>query len=630
MNPYFQTPNTQEEWNQAIISDGLHLKWHEEVERPEAYPHSQLSKMMASFQDKRDLLSADIDTKTELAANGDLAAEADVEVYWRLDKFIQLIQKEIEFRQNNVYVRSPIGTTYYVDPANGNDANTGTGTGSGDAWATIRKFVEGARSAGDICIVRRDTTNMSDGTLTTATPDGQVYNPIILEADYDDTWGDFTSSAQTYTIAAGSKTATASATITGISVGDWIYVQGDDARLHCLEVSSVSGTTLSFYLPYKGNNFGSGKTLTVMGPNPVNGSTLTGDGIYFNTAIWWIVRGIHSKGAYANGCWYFANARTILQNCIGEATGLNGNAGLNMASYTGLKVSNFRTKGGHNGNSINLGHNNGFVVLEHIDVDGTKSGTAEILRGIYAQAVGMMNTTFKDIHIRNVGNGVGIDFAVTANLGTTRCKNITFDNNSAGDVKVGYTFNAGQLTSVVIEDYNGVKGDTRMFSGNGPAELDSPWCQTDTGVSRAGGAAAALKVIPSTGMGGDHFMGGYPLVGEQVSNSIVKGVPVYLTAGSKTVSFYFKTASTADWTSNPTANEFYIEVEYLADSSNVTNSLKRSTGTLNFTGSTDWQALSASFTTGQAGLAYIKLIYSKTKEASVSNIFWFDPHIEIS
>jgi len=638
MNPYFQTPNTQEEWNQAIILDGLHLKWHEEAERPETYPHSQLSKMLASFQSKKDLLSADIDSRTELAANGDLAAEADVESYWRLDKFIQLIEKEIEFRQNNVYTRSPIGTTYYVDPGSGNDGNAGTSTGA--AWATIRQFIEGARSAGDICIVRRDATNMSDATFTTATVDGDISNPIICEADYDDAWGDFASSAQTYTIAVGGKSATASASITGISAGDWIYVSGDDARLHCLEVKSVSGSTLNFYLAYRGNNAGSGKSLTVMGPSPVNGSTSTGDLMYFNTALYWVLRGIHSKGAYGGGAYLFTNSRIDILNCTGEGTKTGTQDGaFTTGSYAMLNFRNFRALGGNLANTVELGHSNGSVVMDNCDIDGTGQGTYNMIRGIYAQAQALGAVTISNVHIHDVGNsngsdidrgGVGMDLEISTTLGTVRCKNVTFDNNSTGDIEVEYNDSSGEIVTAIFEDYGGTKGDTRMFSGNGPGERDSPWGQTDFTVARPGGAENSLKVTPSTNIGGGWTQGGYPLVGEHVSNMISKGTPIYLAAGTHTIKFYFKTENTTDWTANPTADELYIEAEFLSDASSVVTELKRSTDTLDFTSSTDWQSISIQVTTAQDGLVYLKMPYSKTKEASKTNIFWFDPHIEIS
>jgi hypothetical protein len=140
-------------------------------------------------------------------------------------------------------------------------------------FATLVPYTENARVAGDIGTLRRGTTaTYDDATDLTHTSDGAIGNPIVIEADFDDVWSDFANSAQTFTPVFGSKTMQASATITGISVGDWIYnlTDGDDPRLYSYEVAAVSGTTLTLHLPFKGST-GSTKTLKVMPAAPVWG-----------------------------------------------------------------------------------------------------------------------------------------------------------------------------------------------------------------------------------------------------------------------------------------------------------------------------------------------------------------------
>ena len=635
MNPIFTAPTNQADWNAAIISEGVHIKWHEESSRPQKYPASQLSAMLASYQSKKARMEGEISSRITAANGGDMLAEADVEIYWRLDKFIQVISKEIEFREAGTFERSPVGTTYYIDPANGDDGADGL-TSTGDAtngpWATIRKFMEGARAAGDVGICRRDITDMSDGTRLTATVDGDIFNPIIIEADYDDTWSDFADSAQTYTVAAGAKTMAASATITGVSVGDWVYVSGEDSRLHCLEVKAVSGTTLTFHLPYVGLSSGAGKTLVVMGPNPTHGSTPTADLIYFNTSYYWVFRGFHVKGAYGQGAMLFSNARVFLENIVlqGTHSGTQG-GGMKTQSYAVLKFRNFRFLGGNNSEVVELAHNNGVVIFDHGEIDGAGQGSSPMLRGIFVGSTALQNIYMSDVYVHGVANGIGIEIEASATLGTLKAKNVTFSDNSAGDVEVQYQESVGELTSIIFEDYNGIKGNTKFFSGNGPAEIDSPWAETDTGVVRSGGAAASLKVTPSISIGGDWDLGGYPILGDQCSNLVTKGIPIYFPdAGTKTVKFYFKTANTTDWTANPTAEELYIEVEHLVHSSNVSTSIKRSSETLDFINSTEWQSISVSLTVGQSGLAYVRILYSKTKESAKSNVFYFDPYIDMS
>src|SRR3990167_11518289 len=147
------------------------------------------------------------------------------DMIWMVAKRKQTIgrlEKEIELRRANKVNRTSeiLGTRYYIDCINGNNANAGTGTTSATAWADIDQFMENARSAGDIATVRRGGTGCGSGTgassTTNLTPTsaGSVNNPIVLMADYDNAWGDFTTSDQTYTVTFGTTTMTASAAIT--------------------------------------------------------------------------------------------------------------------------------------------------------------------------------------------------------------------------------------------------------------------------------------------------------------------------------------------------------------------------------------------------------------------------------
>jgi len=42
----FTPPSTNDEWNSLIINEGLHVKWHNEAERPDKYASSQLQAML--------------------------------------------------------------------------------------------------------------------------------------------------------------------------------------------------------------------------------------------------------------------------------------------------------------------------------------------------------------------------------------------------------------------------------------------------------------------------------------------------------------------------------------------------------------------------------------------------------
>ena len=122
--------------------------------------------------------------------------------------------------------QSASATAYYVNFASSTPSCTG-GTATTTAWNNLDCFTESARSAGDIVFVRRNlatTTGISDLNFTS---DGTIENPIIISADNDNLWNDASTTAQTYTVAVATSTFTASATITGVQVGDWVYVTGD-------------------------------------------------------------------------------------------------------------------------------------------------------------------------------------------------------------------------------------------------------------------------------------------------------------------------------------------------------------------------------------------------------------------
>lgn len=84
--------------------------------------------------------------------------------------------------------------------------------------------------------------------------------------------------------------------------------------------------------------------------------------------------------------------------------------------------------------------------------------------------------------------------------------------------------------------------------------------------------------------------------------------------------------STAGWTENPTAKELWVECYYWNFPTGGTKyrTVTRSTGTVNFTGSTAWQSLSVSCQPTNAGILYLRAYYAKTKESGKMNEFYVD------
>ena len=104
----------------------------------------------------------------------------------------------------------------------------------------------------------------------------------------------------------------------------------------------------------------------------------------------------------------------------------------------------------------------------------------------------------------------------------------------------------------------------------------------------------------------------------------------YTTTDEKTYTVYFRPSATADWTADPTAGELWIELEYWGHASNNFRRITKSTGVIDMNGSTAWQKLTVTIAPSQAGVAYLRCWYAKTKESGKSNIFFCDAKVEIA
>ena len=637
----FTPPSTNDEWDSLIVTEGLHIKWHNEAGRPAKYLSSQLQAMLdqhnvkkSVFETKKNdadtwvsLIDSSSDDQALIIANGNGYETApeyrtflvfQIEKFYTLDRITQLITKEIEFREAGVYSRSPIGTTYYIDPDNGDDAGyDGTAavineeTGAGP-WSTISKFVATARSAGDRAICRRGTTtNYGTGTVS-ITSDGQTSNPITLEADYDNAFGDNAASAQTYTMVHGSKTAEASATITGITAGEWVYnsTDSDDPRLLAYEVVSVSGTTLTLRHPFKGTS-GATKTLTVMLANPIFGAGGTSDLLNLSGDRYWRFSGIHIYSSYAAGgavmnsaVWDISWHDCIMQgngvSCDGVTVQANSHAQMHKCHIYAYST-----------NGVDLVTDSSIELYDCVFTGG--------LRGLYGTG-GATRIHAEDCEL-NSNSTADVDAQVSASFGfLVTLKNCRF--NSTTKVKVDNT-SVGEMIGVYSEDHNGTKGDNRVFGTFSSGVSDTPYIESDAVTVRAGGSATSSKITPSTNIG-PHDAGKINLLGMHFPLFKTE-FPVYADTTSRTYTFYVKSAATANWTANPTAAELYIEATYWDHASNNYRKSIRSTGTVSFTTLTTWQAIAITVAPAQTGLMYLKLMYGKTKESAKSNVFYFDP-----
>ena len=150
-------------------------------------------------------------------------------------------------------------TNYYLDFENGSDSNDGSTPAL--AFKTTQYADSQMTSSAYRLILRRSISGGADvltGDVTLNSNSAGYKIMSLIEADYDDDWGDFATCTSTGTFTFGSKTVTFSADVSSeISAGDSIYVSTDDNRLFSYDVDSVSTTTVTLYLPFKGTE-GSG------------------------------------------------------------------------------------------------------------------------------------------------------------------------------------------------------------------------------------------------------------------------------------------------------------------------------------------------------------------------------------
>lgn len=498
----------------------------------------------------------------------------------------------------------------FIDSDNGNDANSGDTTGA--AYKTLGKYTTEARSAGDIAVLRGGMTAgyHVDATQLTFLSDGDKGNPIIVERDWDDDYSDHANSAQTYTLVFGSKTHTASATITGLSANEWIFntTDGDNPREYSYEVASVSGTTLTLFLPYKGTT-GATKTLKVMPAAPFWGGTASSSDEWFiNGDNYWKFQGIEARGTAGFGLWRFDdNARGIefwdMINLGSGTTAIgyfpfdNIELYFNKCRFDGMRRG--LTQGGH-------------ITAEHKDcLWDLNAGSSTWIMDLGSERgeLVFIDNEFKDI--ANVINNSNAN-AHGVSPSFQNCKITSMTQNFINETVAGlHTWGP-----MGIEDYDNEPGDWRSYSHNSDAE-DNILMQSDKVTVRAGGATIAVEVNPSADLSN---------LSPFTIDKLIDRYGIQLPASATTITIFFASDATGDWTTNPTAAEMWLELEYWDHATNDFRKLVKSTGTVDFKTDTDFdQSLAITVTPGQAGRAYLSLKYAKPTEATKTNKFRFDP-----
>lgn len=659
-------PTTDAQWAEDVKIESLHLKF-----------GSQLTDMKESLENKLPLQEADLDKITRCPecisweleeqftqmfddAEIDLDktlegktlqqwidgefAEQLVNTTWESEKVRQSIERidnEIRLRASNFLtvrqdkvkagvperkgvggidstgsrVRAPIGTKFFIDAdcATPGDGTTATCNGDADdSFNDTLDFTESASAAGDIGIHRRGTTaTYDDGTDLLFVNLGTMSNPIVIEAAYDDDWSDDADSTQTYTPVFGSKTMTASATISDISAGEWVYntTDSDDPREFSYEVASVSGTTLTLFLPWKGST-GATKTLKIMPAAPIWGAVATSIQWNFDVDDYWKVQGIHIRGTDPNGQVELdSSIGHLFRDMIFEGNG---------ASDVGIRPTDqppayyfefYKTRVFNNTTSIMLSTSNigGSMKAKDFLIDcNSLAGSTGI------HIINSLPVVLQETEIINCTNALAsspnFELVVDVFLRNVDLSGSTKDFQN-------YNTNIGRI---LVEDYNGTIGSSRQLFGLAASDTQVLH-QSDTGTTRSGGSNISIKITPQTDI----------TTNWELSRIKLLEIPFYATTSSKKYEVFMRPTATTDWTADPTASELWCELEAWGHASNNFRKITKSTETIDMNGSTNWTSLSVTVAPAQAGVAYLRCYYAKTKEAG-ANTFFIDPLVVVT
>lgn len=506
-------------------------------------------------------------------------------------------------------------TAFYLDPEDGSDGNDGLSTTT--PWQSYDKFVENVRVEGDILYVKRGTASTTNVTGLTTVSSGIPQAWLSMSADFDNLWNDFATSSQTYTTAAASTTLVANTTITGISAGDWVYVEGDCQETYnskvlnlceyAYEVQQVGTTHLLLWRPYMGQQVGSGKDLRVMPPSPIWGNTNGGTGLRFECVDdWWYLKGLQFQSSDANGV-------------------IRMSAGCQVMELMDMNLVSDRTSA----NILSCAGNVCRVWVKKLRGEGATTGS-----GI-GSGGGQVNFTLEDTYLYgalNLSSGrnniVGIErgyltgqLTFPTNSGANSniiAREVSIGQSSANPIQGPTTATSSSDSYLKVEDWLFNIGDNRTWTANGFGNTFRQYTSSTT-VTYSGGGNSSVLVEPN--------------LTTSATSSLywmkIAEFSFYADTTSKTYTAYFKSTSTADWIANPTASELFIDCNYWANTlATSTRYAKRSTGTVDFAGSTDWQSLSVTCQPTQAGLMYVRAFYRKEKEVGKQNAFFMANYIE--
>jgi hypothetical protein len=517
-----------------------------------------------------------------------------------------------------------------VTPGNGTSA---TCSGANAPLATMRQFTDVARVAGDVGIVKRGVATTTDpGVAMSFTTDGTLNAPITLMADYDNAFNNFATSSQTVTAKFGSVYMATSASTTDMFPHQWIYLAGDcyenptatspNGCEYAYEIEIASSTGIQLYLPYKGNQAGTGKVPRVM-PFISNTGIVTGTTQTFTMSAddYWYIKGMDLRSTAATCAVANTNsASTFFTDFIAQGNGTTD------CGYGGTSIGNLFRK------TRFFGQVTGF-------------GTAPYLYGIDI-LIDCNNVASS----QGIGSGANPNYTFFKDFIVKRCVVSVGGNFSSGRGELGTYINgtmpketqysAQGYTRIGFEDLFSQVGLNSQTSNQISANTVSTTTVSTTTAyaTRTNGTTLQQYFDPpsgtgNTGLSSSNFPASYIKIFEY---------PFYTTASTAyTVTAYFLSTSTSQWSVDPvtdstiasTTPEMFIECEFYKDDTDADRQLKRSnvSNDVDFNGSTTWQDIAVTFTPSQTGITYCRGWYGKKKETgSAMNQFLMDTKVDIT
>jgi len=273
----------------------------------------------------------------------------------------------------------------------------------------------------------------------------------------------------------------------------------------------------------------------------------------------------------------------------------------------GEKLDFIDCKGGLNGGSYGY-------YLKDIYLDGssyaTTTGTVGInlkdgergyrflaenvrIEGYYRAVIGGV---FRNLQIGQTTATGLMDIATLSRGVRIICKGVKADESKI-DARVGYE------EEIFIEDLN-TPGNNIWISG---------FYKVSRTANYTGNASDSVKVEPRTQVSPE-FLNAFPLFEWKITN---------VSAAEHTVKVYVKGSG---WTTFPTADELYIEVEYYDEATGTHTATAKSSEVLD--ANDTWKAFTVTFTPAQDGDIYVRGYLKKYEDGD--EVVWFNGEVEIT